>query len=818
MGAVAAIAASHLRRNRRSSALVALLLALSVAVVLAAVAGARRTDAALESFVAADKGADGFAAFALQAQNGTVSRDLAPEQANVQAVEGVSRTARFSDVAVELSGPRLGDRRLAVRGFIGIDPDGLGMLSRLRIVEGHPPDQARAGELLVDEELARDAGLAVGADVKLRVYTAEQADAIGVDPAAGVAVDGHVVGTVRRPTDLRDPQSPQLRPNDYADHQQIYLTAALWERTDGDFPATTPMVGVTVTEPARADEVLAAIGSETGAYPITQRRFLDLDGTFKGVARSVSLHSRGLQVFAAIVALAGLFLVGQTLGRQIVLGAAVNGTLRAIGMTPGQLRLGAVVRALPVAAAGTALGIAGAVALSPLTPLPGTVARRAELHPGLSVDLVVLLIGGLVAVVVATLAAALPSARNVRHATGERPARQRPTVASRLAAHGMPAPAVVGARFAFEPGRGSNAVPVRTAMVAAAAAVAVVLAAVAFSSSLSESRRQSRRYGVSWDVAAGFMSAPEQATAEAEEVRAIPGVAAFAGISTTAFETSAGQLPTILMRQQQGRVDPVMTSGRAPGRGEVALGALTMKENHLRIGDDLEVTDSASGKSARFEITGVVVLNAAGIDVSISPGRGALFDWSLFSLLAPEAEQFVAPQIFLVDAEQGRTAAVERRLRAIFPTSTSAAPVEPLDLTNLGDASLLPAALGLVVALLGVGTVTHAMLSAVRRRRQDLAVLKSIGFVRSQIRGAIVWQALMFGVVALAVGLPVGVLGGRAAWSLAAGDLGIPSYPVAPVIGAVVVAAALLLLLAITAVVPARMASRIPAAIVLRRD
>ena len=85
-------------------------------------------------------------------------------------------------------------------------------------------------------------------------------------------------------------------------------------------------------------------------------------------------------------------------------------------------------------------------------------------------------------------------------------------------------------------------------------------------------------------------------------------------------------------------------------------------------------------------------------------------------------------------------------------------PVEPLDLANLGDASMLPTALGVVVAILGIGTVVHAMLSAVRRRQRELAVLKVIGFVRAQTRRAVVWQALTFGVVALAIGIPLGLV------------------------------------------------------------
>src|SRR5580765_8174567 len=97
MGAVSLVAASNLRHNRRSTALIALLLALAVAIVLAALAGARRTDAAVGEFVAADKGADGYAVFIPQAFGGSASPDLVAEETEVRAIDGVARTARFSN-------------------------------------------------------------------------------------------------------------------------------------------------------------------------------------------------------------------------------------------------------------------------------------------------------------------------------------------------------------------------------------------------------------------------------------------------------------------------------------------------------------------------------------------------------------------------------------------------------------------------------------------------------------------------------------------------------------------------------------------------
>ena len=817
MAAVPLVARSHLRRHRGASTLIGALIAVAVAVVLGALAGARRTDAAVGAFVAADQGSDGYAFFALPAFGGSASTDLAAEEALVGAVPGVVRTARFTDAEAQLSAPGIPGGRLAVQGYIGMEPDGISMVSQLRLVAGRHADQSRAGEVLIDEELARDADLGVGSAVGLQVYTAAQAFGDLTAGAEGVAVDAEVVGIVRRPTDLRDPQDRQLVANDYVVHQDVYLTSALWDAADGDIARYNPLVGFDVADDADLGQILTTMEEDLGAYAVAHDRFLELDGTFKGADRGANLHSTGLRIFAVVVAIAGLFLVGQTLGRQIVLEAMDNPTLRALGMTPRQLWQSALLRAAPVAVGGAVLGVVGAIALSPLAPLPGTVARRAELDLGVAVDAVVVMGGGLLAAVLVLVASALPSARAATSGASGDAAPTRPTLASRLATFGLAAPAVVGLRFALEPGRGRSAVPVRAAIAAAITAIAVVVGATSFSSSLSESRGDASRYGVTWDVAAGAMTTPEESVALADEIRSIPGVEAFAGMGNTAFDTPYGEVPALMLRQEQGVVTPSITDGRAPGPGEVALGALTMREAGLSIGDVFQIDDAIAG-TRDFEITGTVVLNAAGVDPSIPPGRGALFDWSMLALLDPASAEFVAPVMFLVDVEPGRTVEVEERLRTLFPTSTRSAPVEPLDLVNLGDASLLPSALGVVVAVLGLGTVVHAMLSAIRRRQRELAVLKTMGFVRSQTRRAVVYQAITFGTLALIVGVPLGVAGGRTAWSFAASQLGIPSRPVTSIATIALVVGSLLGVLIITALVPAQLASRVPPAVALRRD
>jgi predicted lysophospholipase L1 biosynthesis ABC-type transport system permease subunit len=102
------------------------------------------------------------------------------------------------------------------------------------------------------------------------------------------------------------------------------------------------------------------------------------------------------------------------------------------------------------------------------------------------------------------------------------------------------------------------------------------------------------------------------------------------------------------------------------------------------------------------------------------------------------------------------------------------------DLTDLERVGYPPGLLAGLVVLLALGTVTHALVTSVRRRRRDLATLKTLGFTRGQVPQTVAWQATTFALLALLVGVPLGVAGGRWAWRLVADQLGVVSGPVVP--------------------------------------
>ncbi len=90
------------------------------------------------------------------------------------------------------------------------------------------------------------------------------------------------------------------------------------------------------------------------------------------------------------------------------------------------------------------------------------------------------------------------------------------------------------------------------------------------------------------------------------------------------------------------------------------------------------------------------------------------------------------------------------------------------DVINLQSVDGLPTLLAALVVLLGAMTLGNTLVTSVRRHRRDLAILKTVGFVRRQVAAVVVWQATSFALLALLVGLPLGIAGGRWAWELVA--------------------------------------------------
>ena len=818
-------ARAQLRGRGRANLFLVLLVGLAGALVLAAAAGARRSEAALPRFLAANRTTD--AAVFVPATG--PADDLAEARRRVAALPEVRQVFRESGRVGALvlagAGPVDPDRWHRQLGTIALDPGGA-VFGRPIVVAGRLPDEARAGEVAVDEELAERRGLRVGARYRVAAYTREQlgpaGEGRGVAPL-GAAADLLVVGIVRYPKDLVPVVTDQ--DNLFVNSGELYLTPAWWRRYGPDVASYGIGLAVTLRDgqaglPRLNASLRRMFGSQAGAE--STEGWAGDQAVTTGTRRAIVLESVALGAFALLAALAGLLLVGQTLGRQIIVEAAESPVLRALGMTRGQLVGVAVVRAVPLAVAGSALAVAGAVALSPATPLG--VARRAELDPGVAVDLPVLAAGA-VAVVAGVLAcAALAGWRAGRDQggglDGAEPGRgRRSRVAAALGAAGLPPAAVTGTRLALEPGRGRTAVPVRSAIAAAAAAVCALTVAVTFGASLLALVRDPLAYGITWDLRVGNLADPEGSRQAARKLAANPAVAAYAGgVSGAGSLTDGHSVPLLSFAPGKGSIGPAVVEGREPARpGEAALGAATMRLLGKGIGDTIVVTGAEAPQ--RLRVVGRVVVNMGDASAAVGPGTGVVAHVDLWSRLDPSRGPAAAtPSWYVVrlDPAADRDRAVAR-LRRDFP-ATVVLPLPQPDLTNLERVGYLPGLLAGLVALLALGTVAHALVTSVRRRRRDLAILKTLGFGRGQVSQTVAWQATTFALLAAVVGVPLGVAGGRWAWRLVAGQLGVVSGPVVPPLPVLAVAAGALVVANLVAAGPGRAAARIRPAVALRSE
>jgi hypothetical protein len=100
----------------------------------------------------------------------------------------------------------------------------------------------------------------------------------------------------------------------------------------------------------------------------------------RDVNRSIHLVAVALWLLAGLLLVVAVLVLGQLLARQIALDASDYPVLHSLGMTRRQLAGLAVARCTAIGAAGAALAVGVAIALSPLTPIG--LARTAEPAPG----------------------------------------------------------------------------------------------------------------------------------------------------------------------------------------------------------------------------------------------------------------------------------------------------------------------------------------------------------------------------------------------------------------------------------------------------
>jgi ABC-type antimicrobial peptide transport system permease subunit len=801
---------SELRTRWRAWLGLALLLALAGGAATAAAAGARRTQTAYPRFLVAQNGFD------VETGGFPESLDAEKTLTTIERLPVVKDWARGDVVAnggilpdgTELTIPQFA-AVTDLRGRLGIDINRFKVLSG-RLFNLHAPDEAVV-DFSVAERLRLKVGSVVqllGADIFLEqgglnphpvlhpVKIVGIVASPGSFPAVGISSFFSVIGV-----------TPAFAgANHITPHLPDSGLAIRLRRGSAD-----------VNEFFREKD---AAGLGDVDVPIVERV------QTAGVQRSIRFESQALWALAALIGLAALAILGQAIARQIYLDSDELPALRAIGMSRGQLLGLGLARASVIGILAALLSIPIAILLSPLTPIG--LARLAEPHPGIWIDGMSLAIGAaaiLLLTVVASIAPSVSAARSAARFGWPETSRQRPSVLAGAVGRASSSPTVAtGVRMAIEPGRGRTAVPVRSAIFGATLSIVALIASLLFAASLDHVLHTPALSGYTWDALVA-VDDPDAASAAAAALRADHrNVAAFARGGYIGVKIG-GELVFGLVIDRPNSVHSVIAEGRAPlGSDEIALGADSMRATRTSIGDTVQVVlDQTEGKPqpVRMRIVGKAIIPPAPFGVS-RPGEGMTVSTAGWIHIDPSARESTGDNSsipFLVRFAPGVPR--EKALAAMrddAPMGFIAPAERPGDVSSLTRIASVPVLLAGLLALMAAGVLAHTVITSIRRRRRDLAILKTLGFERRQLAGAVAWQATVLAAAALVMGIPIGIAVGRWTWRAFADQLGVLPVPIIPTLAILIAVPSALILANAIAVLPGRSAARTQAALVLRSE
>ena len=104
----------------------------------------------------------------------------------------------------------------------------------------------------------------------------------------------------------------------------------------------------------------------------------------------------------------------------------------------------------------------------------------------------------------------------------------------------------------------------------------------------------------------------------------------------------------------------------------------------------------------------------------------------------------------------------------------------PAEIVNYRSMGATPTVLVSGLAVGAVVALGLTLVASVRRRRRDLALLKTLGFTRRQLAATVAWQASLVAVIGTIVGAPLGVVLGRWLWVLFAHEIYAVPDPTVP--------------------------------------
>jgi hypothetical protein len=816
MRAVVYLAAHELRARWRSWAVLVVLVAAAGGAVLAAVAGASRTESAYPRFLTASNAPDLL---------------IAPDRSGLGGYFGaLARLPGAGAVApmAVLNLEPLGHGALGPNSLVTTAPVDrrFGQLLDVpKLLAGQLPATDRVGEIAVDPRAAAMLGLRVGSVLAMRAVPNDPlpgAGAAGRGPAGPRLLRERVVGIVVT-------RGSVLPVNELDKVPVILASRALFHRLGVRYlGATGAYVKLRLGASPEAFERRAQ--SLTRRFPATGggAEVADEGAQAAAVQRAIRPEAVALALFALVLAVTALLIVGQAATRLLATSSPDTPALAALGLTRRQLMAAGLIKVGVAAAIGAATAAGVAVAASPLMPIGA--ARLAEPDPGVSADATVLAAGAAAIVVLLVAWAAWPAWRLTSTGTRRDSAPAAPGRGPRLTGWagraGVPVTAAAGVRLALEPGRGRTAVPVRAALAGTALSVLAVTAAITFGANLLHLVNTPPLYGKRWDAAIDVQFPfPPITAAVTERLGHLPGITGWTFGHHGAVRIGGHVIPAIGLTAGKGPLlSPTLLQGRPPRTGsEIVLGTSTLRQIGRRVGQTVTVTIDRRQLRARIVGRAVFPNFGRGGFTPTDLGQGAQTTAAVLqNEQAPPGFEFVLLSFASGPRRAANIAGFQRSMTGFCRTVKQSTCVvtgqRPNGITNYTSIDRTPAVLAALLAVIGVAVLGQFIVLSGRRRRRDFAILKTLGLFRRQISAITAWQVSTLTGLALLAGLPLGIAAGRWSWALFAHGLGIPAAAITPLWPVLLMVPAVIVIANAVAFWPGRAAARLSQAEVLRAE
>ncbi len=572
MGAVRRLAAHRLRARWRAWLVLALLVGVAGGATMAAAAGARRTESAYPRFLSWSRASDMLVA---PAGHGTGGFDDA--LARLPHATAVAPIVGLNLEPVNARGRLVGDIVVAAP----LDRMYGTLVDRPRILDGRLPQASRPHEVAIDQHGAALLHVRVGSYLRLAALPNTPGPVAGGSQVHLRMLRVRVVGILVTRASI-DPVT------DLDKVPHVVASAGLWHELGPEYEAFD---GAEVR--LQAGTAAATFGREAQElarrFPSTHGQIYQADESTQAatVERSIQPAAVALWLFALVLALTALLVVGQAASRVLASASADNQALAALGATRGQLTAAGLINVAAAGALGAVLAVLLAVAVSPLMPIG--VARLAEPDPGLSADATVLGIGAPVIVAMLLARTAWPARRLAAArlvAAADAAPLRRSRLADGLAGLGLPVSVSTGVRLALEPGRGRTAVPVRAVLAGTTLSVLAVTGAFTFGANLVHLVQAPRLYGRAWDAAVDLQFGAMTRARTAALFAADPQIAGWSFGDHGVISIGHHVVPAIGVAAGSGpELSPTLLEGHPPRAGdEIVLGTSTLQQAGKRVG------------------------------------------------------------------------------------------------------------------------------------------------------------------------------------------------------------------------------------------